>query len=1004
MLVKPQILTGLLLACFLQVSATAFCQTVVDDNRIAAGHYSRQLWNESVDSFKALIEKYPESLEASVGYFYLGESLMQLEDFRNAYQAFQQYLVRHPQSELSDRATFRLAEAAYHLGNDSTAIRLMETFIQQNPEHPLLEFALPYLGEMRLRRVEPQLAAKVFEMTLQRHPDGRLAGRSIIGLARSYQLAGEVQKALNTYLIAANDENHPLAAEADIQVAGIFLGKADYELARQHLMRALNRSSNPEQATEANYWLARVQLLEGDNAGALEILRLIIGKPAPVRIASKIYLDAALIAHQTGQSNQALEWLDELTRKFPNSEIEDAALHLQIEIAYVHPDESMRQRTGEFIDRFDKHFSDSPYQPGVLEKAGRYYYARQEYGRALAAFERLIKEDRFIDASRATSDRDNWLYLSALSQIGRRDYAAAETILGRINIATSSEEIRLLSQLALATARYGQKKYQAAIPGYQTFLDGNEKLPAVDNGQLLRARQELTLCFAETGLWKEANRSFKVLQKKYADLPVVNQTAEYMASLALKDGQSQAAVDILERVIVIDSDSKNLPFYLSSLGWLKYEAGERGQACELFHRLIEEYPDHELSGPAAMCLAKAFDEEKKHDRAAQQYGWVVRHFGTTEYGKIATLRRAHSLINTGDKQTYSEAKRLLQKYLAFDANPASKDEALFQLGWVSAELGSLEESQLAFLRLLEECPTSKYRPDSVLRLAQTWISENQLDRASKQLEAISDTTLLVPALRNRKQFLLGEIASRQGRWSEVSTMMTEIMKDTDQSATKVKAIYWLGEAAFRQGKFAEAEKHFRFIQANHHELSPELQPWIWLRLAQSLGQLETWQAAKQIAEDGIKRFPSFKSSFEFEFVIARGLEDKAMFSESRSIYEKVIASATGGSTETAAISQWRIGEMYFHQENYAEAIKAYYLVDSNYSYQQWRSAALLQAGKCQEHLSNWEHAKKLYKRLVEQFPDSPHRQAADERIVRLNQQMAKAGHLKKVKSSSEKQP
>ena len=100
------------------------------------------------------------------------------------------------------------------------------------------------------------------------------------------------------------------------------------------------------------------------------------------------------------------------------------------------------------------------------------------------------------------------------------------------------------------------------------------------------------------------------------------------------------------------------------------------------------------------------------------------------------------------------------------------------------------------------------------------------------------------------------------------------------------------------------------------------------------------------------------------------MEDDGLLDDAIAGYQQVIDSFRGGASEIAAIAQWRIGEVRFHQEDYPAAIQAYHRVDSIYGYPQWRSAALLQAGKCQEYLKNWKHAEKLYRQLVKSFPEN----------------------------------
>ena len=119
-------------------------------------------------------------------------------------------------------------------------------------------------------------------------------------------------------------------------------------------------------------------------------------------------------------------------------------------------------------------------------------------------------------------------------------------------------------------------------------------------------------------------------------------------------------------------------------------------------------------------------------------------------------------------------------------------------------------------------------------------------------------------------------------------------------------------------------------------------------------------------------------------MIARGLEAEGLLDDARLEFEKVIASPTGGETETAAHSQWRIGETYFHQENFKSAIAEYYKVDSLYAYPKWRAAALIQAAKCQEHLSNPKNAMKLYRQLLVRYPDSEFAKEARGRMSKID--------------------
>jgi len=956
--------------------------------REGVAFYSYQQWDESIEAFRELIQRYPDAAESEEGIFFLGEALMQVESYSEAYRSYQRYLLRRSEGDLSARALFRMGEVAFRTGNQDSAIRLLELFIKQNPDHPMLEFALPYLAELRLDRVELQLAQRIYEQSLRQYPYGQLADRSRFGLARVLHQQGDWDEALRFYRVVLDSMDERFYGPALLYIGQIHLSRKDQQKAKEYFVASFKFLVDEDLIAEGHYWLARIHFDQQAPEEALKLLDQAVAMKSNPTLEGAILLDAAQIAASLGQYDLALDRLKVLKEKYPANPQTDAANWLTLDLLLRREEE--QDWLDEVLAGFAQSESRHPARLGMFEKISRYFYDREDYRSAdpwLARLMNYLGQNPEHDEAEA----NRWKFLNALCLLGKGKFEQAEDQLQRLDVLLLPDSVQPLFHLALARSRFGLKKFPAAVPGYQSFLGqfGGESA-TFDSETIRRARKELTLALAETQMWKPALQAFQQLKSEFGASEEVIEIAEYLADRANRGESFEKAAELYEFLLDQCSDPEKIPVFLSNLAWINQEQGSVQQAEKLFQRLVDEFPQHPLTASAALSLASAFEVSQQSDRALELYQKVTSQTSASEGSRlvqVARLRQAIILHRTGLTANLEIARQLLEGLLSTAGPTTGLDEARYLLGWVYLELGNQQEAEDCFNLLQQQFPESKYRDDVAIRLAQFRLKQGDFIRARAELLELNKNEEPSPAIRQQRDYLLGELALAENSWEELENLAVGL-KQADRVEMVNRARYWLAESSFRQQKFERSLELFQeLMNETDQNLIPgidaELIAWLWLRGSQSAGKLEDWSRVETLTEIALQRFSEFQTSFEWRYLRGRALESRGLLSEARSFYQEVVDSPEGRRTETGATAQWRIGETYFHQENYSDAVKAYYLVDTLFSYEKWRSLALLQAGKCQENLGNFSQARRLYTRLMDQFPDSPVLAEARQRIGNL---------------------
>ena len=307
---------------------------------------------------------------------------------------------------------------------------------------------------------------------------------------------------------------------------------------------------------------------------------------------------------------------------------------------------------------------------------------------------------------------------------------------------------------------------------------------------------------------------------------------------------------------------------------------------------------------------------------------------------------------------------------ATDPTHPAQARLWYELAWLEQTAGNLAAAARAFEQIEQRHTASPLRHDSLLRLALIYLEQQRFEEAARAARLLIESQPSQSRMIDHGYLLRGRSLLELDKIPAAQHALTVCFRRTGNPEFRESAAHWLCQAIIAAPDVDEALESFYRSQTGLSDTAQELVPRMELQIAQHLADAGEIQQAGKIAERALSRFNDFEYRYEFDYIAGRALAERGEFHLARDRYQQVVESATGESTETAAKAQWMIGESYFHQEKYAEAIDAYYRVDSLYDYNDWRGWALLQAAKCQLKLGNKEIALRLAQRALDFTPPS----------------------------------
>jgi TolA-binding protein len=637
----------------------------------------------------------------------------------------------------------------------------------------------------------------------------------------------------------------------------------------------------------------------------------------------------------------------------------------------------------QYADEFERAHSASPLRSRVRQIVGRTYLKQERFDEAVQVLREIVQETEQHDAETpgevlvetpeiAASEQQTLYYLGQ-AYLGSGQTDAALQTFARIDPQAATPETLRGVRMARAAALIGADRFAEAIPLLEQSLAAPQQ-----PDEAAACRLQLVVAHARCGQLDQALVLAEQFSEDEQSHPLFWQASTELAEAAYQAQRLEVAERFFRHLTSGDAPEPFVVQGWSGLGWVHYHAADFDAAAAAFGRVFAGHAEGALVAEARWMQAKSLQQAGRPAEALDGYLGLIaaRDSGAHLPAALFAAAGLHESQGAPDA-ALPLLVRLIEDHPEFEQT----DAALYRLAWLLTDLQRPVEAAGAFQQISDHHRTSRYWADATYRLAE------QAARAERHAEATRLLSLVIDAPAGNRDvlgyalYLQAQLAASAGQWDQVAPPLERLLADAPDSLLRLASEYWLAESDFQRQQWDRAAERFARLDAGIDEQGDLWMAMIPLRRSQILVEQQRWDEAHDIAQSIAQRFPGFRQQYEADYVIGRCLAMKARFDEARRWYERVVRSPEGGKSETAAKAQWMIGESYFHQKNYDEAIRAYHRVDSLFAYPQWQAAALLQAGKCYELRGERDEAVRAFVRILEHYPDTTFAREASQRIT-----------------------
>jgi len=953
---------------------------------------------EALETFTTLGKEFPKSRFIDRALFYSGEAAYGLGEAEGAIQYYDRLLAlpSAKDSPLRCDALYARGVAYEDLDQMDKAVTSFEQLLGSCAQSELVTDVHLRLGDAAILRQAYDSAIDSFDAAMEStESEDDLAyalfrqAFALVQSDRAAQATSKYEQLLEQY------PDSPYAASATLAAAQSAYRGGQLEIAAKRFEQVLSQN-NVAAATEAAHWLARMHLVQGKADQAAKVAQARISAGIEGEFATALRLDLAEALAMTPETvAQSAQLFERVYRDAPQDPLASRALY---NASFSALQTGQAQQALDLAAKFVQEFPQDLLLPDVKYISAEASLLAGDANAAAQSYQALLKEF----GPESHSQRPIWVLRAAATANAARSFADT------IGLLQQQKELQTLkdptqiaeAQMLLGHAFLMSGKPSDAAKAFEASRQADPQWARAAEAEVLVGQARLA-----AGQSDEAKQTWKTLVERDGATRMADQARYKLAQLASNAGEHADAAAYYQQILANNIDRDLTPYARYGLGWSLLQAQQYQEAMASLDQVLQENEQHPIAADA--LLARGITNRNlQHWSAAQDDLEAYlelqprgRNLGHALY-ELALIAQQQAAPD----QAATRLERLVQEVPDYP----EMEKVLYELGWSLRESGQVDAAVKRFEELVSRFPQAAISAEAAFYLGQRDYAAEDWPAAALQFE-IAARLADEEELAEKAFYRLGWAHFKAEQYESSAAAFRQQFKRLPEGKFALDALMMIAESAFKQENYKQAlqdyevaREHIRSNQETAQTLRDpserQVRELILLHGGQSAAQLKDWNTAIEWYDELAERFPA--TGYLAQAFYEQGYAHQQKGDSQRAIkYFSQVANHYRN--EVAARARFMMGEIYFGDRQFAQAIPEFQRVMFGYGAEQapeeiknWQAKSGFEAGRCSELLmqqaktptakaKSQKFAEDFFRYVVDKHPEHELAQKSRERLEAL---------------------